>query len=603
MRDFGFIEGDAAFHPYGEGRTLRPLEEFPHLSRWLWPYRTELGNRATFSGGTYFSDERPWWEWHQIPKDEGAHEWSLNFAFVATHNHFVLDRTGSAFTRTAPVIKLREGASEEEHLRLLGLLNSSTACFWLQQVSHNKGEGGGARVEAGYAAMGSEAWKNCFEFTSTKLQEFPLPAQYPTALGKALDILAQQLSATSPSKVAATTTTPTLGVLREARARWESIRARMVSLQEELDWQVYSLYSLHSEELRADDADVPELMLGQRAFELVLARRVAAGQASGQWFERHGSVPITEIPAAWAAPYRRVVQARIDAIESSRSIGMLERPEYKRRWKTEGWDSLQEKALRSWLLNRLEAREHWFDEDGQPTLVTLSRLADTLSRDEDFVSVVNIYAPRKELAVVVSELMSDEHVPFLSALRYKASGLKKRQDWEEIWDLQRQEDAAPDEPARRRVRDSIPVPPKYTSADFLRPSYWRARGKLDVPKERFISYAQTNTATPDLYGWAGWDHREQAQALATYFTNQALSAEEIVPFLAGMLELQPWLTQWHNEFDVMYSGSPADFFLHYRQQKQGEHGLTDDDLRAWRPAAATRGRRAATSASGSSKKQ
>jgi hypothetical protein len=34
---------------------------------------------------------------------------------------------------------------------------------------------------------------------------------------------------------------------------------------------------------------------------------------------------------------------------------------------------------------------------------------------------------------------------------------------------------------------SIPVPPKYTSADFLKTDFWRLRGKLDVPKERWIS--------------------------------------------------------------------------------------------------------------------
>lgn len=60
-----------------------------------------------------------------------------------------------------------------------------------------------------------------------------------------------------------------------------------------------------------------------------------------------------------------------------------------------------------------------------------------------------------------------------------------------------------------------------------------------------------------------------------------------------MLEPQPSPYQWHNEFDMLYSGSPPDFFAGYRQQLQGEHGLTDDDLRAWRPPAATRGRRAA----------
>jgi hypothetical protein len=272
---------------------------------------------------------------------------------------------------------------------------------------------------------------------------------------------------------------------------------------------------------------------------------------------------------------------------------MVERPEYKRRWATEGWDVLQEKALRSWLLDRMEARDLWFDGNGQPTILSLSRLTDALSRDEDFTSVAQLFAPRKDLPAVVSELITGEHVPFLAALRYKPSGMKKRADWEEVWDLQRKEDAAPDEPAKRKIRDSIPVPPKYTSADFLRPSYWKARGKLDVPKERFISYGQTNAATPELYGWAGWDHREQAQALATYFTNTALTTEEITPFLAGLLELQPWLNQWHDEFDMLYSGSPAGFFAGYRQTQQGEHGLTDDDLRAWRPLAATRGRRVA----------
>ena len=64
---------------------------------------------------------------------------SITFAFVATHNHFVLDRGGKVFKQSAPVIKLPEEATEEDHLRLLGVLNSSTACFWLKQVSHNKG--------------------------------------------------------------------------------------------------------------------------------------------------------------------------------------------------------------------------------------------------------------------------------------------------------------------------------------------------------------------------------------------------------------------------------------------------------------------------------
>ncbi|MFI7446463.1 BREX-2 system adenine-specific DNA-methyltransferase PglX [Nonomuraea sp. NPDC049714] len=568
---------------YDSGFKLLPLTQLPATARYLTPYRTSISRRRRF-GTPMLERGLAWYEWQELYAAKLRTPLTIAFAEVATHNHFVLDRGGKVFNRTAPVIKLREGASEKEHLRLLGLLNSSTAALWLKLNCHDKGirgEGGG---------FTSGEWERFYQFNGSNIERYPLPAEYPTELSEALEKLAQQFAATAPSSMVAIQT-PTAAGLRDSSAQWKSLRAQMITLQEELDWQVYSLYNLFPEDLRAPEDDLPKLALGERAFEIVLARRVAKGEAPDEWFRRHGSTPIKEIPAHWAESYKQVVQKRIDAIESSRAIGMVERPEYKRRWATEGWDVLQEKALRSWLLDRIEAREHWYDENGQPAILTLGRLVDALSRDEDFVSVATIYAPRRELSTVVSDLVAEEHVPFLAALRYKPTGLKKRADWEEVWDLQRKEDAAPDEPAKRKIRDSIPVPPKYGQADFQRTSYWRARGKLDVPKERFISYGQVNTQTPDLYGWAGWDHREQAQALATYFTNQALTSEEITPFLAGLLELQPWLYQWHHDFDPMYSGSPADFFAGYRQQIQGEHGLTDDTLREWRPTVVARGGR------------
>ncbi|MFJ4908239.1 BREX-2 system adenine-specific DNA-methyltransferase PglX [Streptomyces sp. NPDC093249] len=587
VRDFEINAPTSTFFPYdSDGQPCRVDDQG---ARFLWPNRHVLQRRIDF-GQTPAERGLRWFDHSMFFPKRYATPLGISFAFVATHNHFVLDRGGKVFKQSAPVIKLQTEASEEEHLRLLGLLNSSAACFWLKMMSHKKGgspESGGGQSD--------QPWSWSYEFTGTKIEEFPLPKRYPTVLGSALDNLAQQLASTNTSSVV-TQAVPSGLTLRQWHSVWHSTRARMITLQEELDWQVYSLYDLHPDDLRVsedpDSPDIPELALGERAFEIVLARRVAAGEASGEWFKRHGSTPITEIPAHWPDAYRTVVQKRIDAIESSRAIGMIERPEYKRRWATEGWDSLQDKALKSWLLDRIEGRDHWFDENGMPALITLSRLTDNLSLDEDFVSVAKIYAPRKELHAVVAELMTDEHVPFLSALRYKPAGLKKRADWEHVWDLQRQEDAAEDEPVKRKIRDGIPVPPKYTSADFLRPSYWRARGKLDVPKERFISYGQANVPTPDLYGWAGWDHQEQAYALTTYIaTHEALSAEEATPFLAGLLELQPWLDQWHDAFDATYGSSPAVFFRGDRQMEQGKHGLTDDSLRAWRPAPATRGRR------------
>ncbi|MCZ7416021.1 BREX-2 system adenine-specific DNA-methyltransferase PglX [Streptomyces sp. WMMC897] len=589
IRDLRINGTTATIWPYS-GDSLKAATN-REVDQALWPNKTLLRQRSAF-GKNQEERNLTWFEYSMFFRERYRARLSIPFAFVASHNHFALAREGSVFKHSAPVIILKDECSDQDYRNIWALLNSSTVCFWMKQVNYGNG---GDPVGSDGARVSAQPWSERFQFNATPMMRLPLPDANSEFLATELDNLAQ-LTADDASTIAAAPASS--ANLRQAREAWHCNRTRLIALQEELDWHVYHLYNLHPQDLRVSEnpnsPEIPNISLGERAFEIVLARRVTAGEASDEWFKRHGSTPITEIPEHWPAAYREVVQKRIDAIESSRAIGMIERPEYKRRWATEGWDSLQEKALRSWLLDRIEAREHWFDENDKPALVTLSRLTDALSRDEDFVSVAKIYAPRKELPAVVAELMSDEHVPFLAALRYKPSGLKKRADWEHVWDLQRQEDAAPDEQAKRKIRDTIPVPPKYTSADFLRPSYWRARGKLDVPKERFISYGQANVATPQLYGWAGWDHQEQAYALDTYIaTHEALTTEELTPFLAGLLELQPWLDQWHNEFDAAFGSSPAAFFRGDRQMVQGEHGLTDDDLRAWRPSAATRGRRAA----------
>ncbi|OON82075.1 BREX-2 system adenine-specific DNA-methyltransferase PglX [Streptomyces tsukubensis] len=594
LRDWLHSEGNYTFFPYKETQEkfeLRPLAEDSGAYKWMWPGRTSLGHRATFSKGTYFSDGRPWYEWHQVTPSAGCHPWSISFAFVATHNHFVLDRDGKVFNRSAPVIKLREGASEEEYLQLLGVLNSSTAGLWLKMVSHDKGNRGGER------STGRYAWESFYEFTSTAIQDFPLPALYPAALATELDALAEKLAATTPAAVAATNT-PTTPALREAHSHYTHLRTRLIALQEELDWQVYALYNLLDDDLRPaprkgdDFADVPELALGQRAFEIVLARKVRAGEASDEWFRRHGSTQVTEIPAEWPATYREIVQKRIDAIEANRQIGMVERPEYKRRWATEGWDALQEKALRSWLLDRMEGHALWFDAEGSPQIRTLNQLVSDLEQDEDFVAVAELFAPTGEFAKTVAGLLANQHVPATAALRYKPSGLDKRKDWEHAWAEQRKEDAEQDFLAKKKIRDAIPVPRPYTSTDVLRGSYWSLRGKLDVPKERFISYGAENVQSPPLYGWAGWDHLQQAEALLghLHIHGHELSDEEWPPLLAALLELQPWLDQWHNEIDPTYGSSPAADVLDGRRSLQGGRSLTDEDLKAWRPPVARRGR-------------
>lgn len=82
VRDFRATPRVRAFFPYDKSHKLIDLSAFPREGKQLWPLRTELGNRATFSRGTYFSDGRPWYEWHQLPADEDTSALPQNFTVV-----------------------------------------------------------------------------------------------------------------------------------------------------------------------------------------------------------------------------------------------------------------------------------------------------------------------------------------------------------------------------------------------------------------------------------------------------------------------------------------------------------------------------------------
>ncbi|MFF0061827.1 BREX-2 system adenine-specific DNA-methyltransferase PglX [Streptomyces sp. NPDC005279] len=590
-----------ALVPYGWDQRPLSLELDRSWSRHLWTMRRLLGSTTGFGGQTRSDSGEPWWTWYRWVAERYATPLSIAFSFVATHNHFVLDRGGNVFNRSAPVIKLPEGVGEDAHLELLGLLNSSTACFWLKQVSHDKGS------QSGTGGFMHDEWERFYEFTGTKLQEFPLPGRLPLVAGRLLDSRAQELAQVDPSAVCETGQ-PTRAVLDDARTEYATLRQQMVALQEELDWQVYGLYGLLSEAdvARAtiaspDQNAIPEVQLGERAFEIVLARQVARGDTETVWFDRHGSTRATEIPERWPRWYRDIVRARIDIIEQRKDIGLIERPECKRRWSVEPWEKKERVALRTWLLDRCEDPALWFNlREGvkQPRPLTVNQLADALISDADFNAVAALYAsdhlnkPDLPLGQVLADVVADEHVPYLAAMRYKDSGLRKRKQWEDVWEQQREED-------RTRSLLDIPVPPKYSSADFVKTSYWSNRGKLDVPKERFISYLE---AGPDadptvLLGWAGWDHKDQAQALINLIEDRTEQSgwdtERLTPLLAGLHEVMPWVRQWDGEYDAEWESVPAEDCDAFLDEQMGKHRLSATDLKAWRPVKRARGRKAA----------
>ncbi len=166
VRDWLVLDCPEVVFPY-EGSALVEIEERPGMLRWMWPYRTTMGSRATFAKVTYFEEGRPWWGWHQIAPDRLRTPLSIVYGEIATHNHFVVDRGGTVFNRTAPIIKLPSTSTIEEHFGVAGLLNSSIGCFWMKQVFHDKGAGG---LSGGLA---SESWEHRFAHDSTKLSLSP----------------------------------------------------------------------------------------------------------------------------------------------------------------------------------------------------------------------------------------------------------------------------------------------------------------------------------------------------------------------------------------------------------------------------------------------
>jgi hypothetical protein len=194
VRDYILVTKVEAIFPYDQ-TSASVRDHLPErIWRHFWLYRRLLKERTDF--GNYIEDRGlRWYEHSMFFPERFLRPQGIAFADIATHNHFVLDRGGKVFNRTAPVIKLPAGASEDEHLGLLGLLNSSVACFWLKQVCHNKG----STVDQHGARQRTAPFEDFYALNSTKVAEFPLTDKRPLDLAETLDRLSQELAALSPT--------------------------------------------------------------------------------------------------------------------------------------------------------------------------------------------------------------------------------------------------------------------------------------------------------------------------------------------------------------------------------------------------------------------
>lgn len=523
VRDYSITEPREVPVPYSSEHRLMPLEGLPGLNHFLWPHRNWLAMRWV-SGGTRLCDVGlPHHAIPQHPKKPGG-ELGIVAAFVATHNHFVLDRGGNVFKQSAPIIKLPASASLDDHLDLLGLLNSSTLGFWMRQVFFSKGGdqiGDGGRASA-------EVWSDRLEYDSTKLKQAPITeADRPArvALARALDATAQRRAACLPAAVLADTawTAASLAAdLAAAVERYHALTHEMVALQEELDWLTYQSYGL----LESVDVRTPEtiepLAPGHRPFELRLAKHNATCDPDERsaWFSRHGHDETQTLPDHYSAATRALSDARLALIAKHAEIRLIEQPQFKRRWQLADFEKATHDACRDWLLDRLE---DCFAEGGplaEPEPYRLERVVQVWREDDRVRAVAAVLTGDADVdvSVLAERLLLEEGVPDNIFRVYTDEGLRKLRQWQKIWQLQDREDAG------ETVK--IPPPPEFKADDFVKDAFFKIRGKLNVPRERFIVF---DDLLPRRYGWNGWRDTDRALAQLEVFTLAESDPEHPLP--------------------------------------------------------------------------
>lgn len=604
IRDWAFHSTAVALAPYDGDSMLVGLENLEGGARHFWPLRCTILSTTDFGGASRADAGGPYWGWYRWQPERYAAPIRLSYPRVSTHNHAGIDRGGPVFNEHAPVLILKDAYTEPDHQALLGYLNSSTVGFWCRLVMFPKG---GDQVGDG-ARLSATQWNRHLEYAGNLLQQLPVP-DLPRLRGALLDLVvaAEETVAAmgdlAPDKVvaAALAETPTLAGLRGARdralAERASLRGVLVSLQEEMDWRVYGLFGLPT--VAADSVDAVRVPVApeHRPFEVRLAREVARDVSASEWFRIHKRPPPSDVGGPLAELYGQRLRL-LDDPESGRQLRLLETPEAKRRWSPPDEARAFRDAVRAWLLERVEAV---FRDQAVPELRTARQLASDLGPDPAVAAAHEMLADESghDLARLLADLVDAEGVPFLAGLRYTETGMEKRAAWEETWRLQRLEDAGGLGPELKRLGwKAIPVPDKYAHKDFQR-HYWGLRGKLDVPKERFVTVPGSHDDPTPLAGWAGWDHLRAATALAALYqrrkSEDGWGGDRLLPLLAGLAERVPWLIQWHNEPSDAYGGVKlGDFFRDFVAAEAHALGVAvdftqaTDTLRAWTPPAAPR---------------
>lgn len=556
IRDWVIWRPSVALFPYQ--RDFSPVDIEQHLAEleYLSRFRPLLSRSMGFGGKTKVESGSEWFEYGRLTASKYRTVQAITFPAIGTHAHFAADESPKLFNRHAQVIKL-EGDDFQHYELLAAILNTGTVCFCLKQVCFNK-------------KPGNDPVRDNWEFSSAYVGMTPMPRDYESdtpihdrmlTLSGAMIGLVEQLPALAMRKLfekegeayhawnaSLDGYVPphpdllrpfaTARELREARD-WavelcRDIRRRMIFLQEEMDWLAYAMYGLLGKPPLAEDYlsreefKTARLELGQRAFEQ--AGKGYKGDWRRSWHKGakdHLPGPAAELPEL-CSNLQRLIRDRMDIIAGNPDIALLEDPLYKRRWIPSDYSKEFREALEWWLR---EMAEHVLEQAGRP--LALREWAHRLSQEPRILAAIEVYTgtPMFDLQEVLAKVVRVEAVPNRPEDYLKPSGLEKL----------------------RAGRFD------FKASDFARNIYWKVRGKLNIPRERYIEYREMGTAgNGTYYGWAGWGAVDRAKALA-YLLQQAMSRglTDAVPRLRESLkdllpELREQLAEWeYAEFEAL----------------------------------------------------
>ncbi|RZO66306.1 MAG: BREX-2 system adenine-specific DNA-methyltransferase PglX [Sandaracinaceae bacterium] len=581
LRNWGYRPSARAIFPYNaRGETLAwPQLRESHTQ--LWRYRSQLREGKGPGFKTKRDAGRLFYEYGMFYPDRLFPDPKLAYAYVATHTHCSLVEGGAVFNQGAPLIVMSPTADVTVY-EVLAVLNSSVGCFFARQISHQ--------------VAAPEPWLSRCHFDAGRIKQVPIPSQLGQVgeFGRRLSELAAQRDRDSCLAFVTKHAQEGASALRGALdRRHESDLARLrqlVGLQDELDWHCYQAFGLADVGELGCPPAVEAMTPGCRPFEQLLA-------PEDPWFEKHGWVRPTQ-PGEMESEICALVSTRVALIADSPALALLEQPSYKRRWFRPDYTKEEREAMAHWLAERIEEQAETRTEP-----FTVRSIAAALQQDPAIEAVAMLFAGAGfDLDRVVAQILDEESVPNLKSHVFKKKGLVKRAAWERTWELQHAEDAwdakkkahddaiatgvdpheAPPLPEGKRPEPD--VPPKYGSGDFLKPTYWKHRGKLDVPKERFIAYTEvppelTEQGQAPLYGWAGWDHLGRAQvllALDEQAEELGVELKDRYGLLWGAQFLLPYV-RWGDDT----AQSAAKEFAAILRDLVGDSGVTDEMLAEW----------------------